>query len=302
MELRHLRYFLAVAEELNFTRAAEKLMIAQPPLSRQIHDLEEELGAPLFIRNPHALRLSEEGQLFRQYAMQVLELVDKSVSAVREMNQGLHGTLFLGMVEGNAPHLISQWIAGFHVLHPHVQYDLWNGNSDDVTTRVMRGLSELALIVSPFNPEGLEGLPVFSEPWVALMSADHTLAAYPGDELPLTMLRDYDLIVPSRQSRQAEISSWFAQLGETPRILCRMSNTINAFELAMQGVGVAIYPASTGNLSLFSAGREHMLCIKRLVDPVVSAQYVLVRARNRPLSRVASEFVKYVRGQIDSES
>lgn len=297
MELRHIRYFLAVAEEMNFTRAAEKLMIAQPPLSRQIHDLEEELGVPLFIRKPHALRITEEGQLFRQYAQQVLDLVDKSVDEVRELNQGLHGTLYLGMVEGSAPHLLSEWVSGFHKLHPHVQYDLWNGNSDDVTTRVMRGLCELALIVAPYNPEGLQGLPVWQEPWVAIMSGSHPLASRPGDELPLALLADENLIVPSRQSRQQEIGSWFAGIGQTPRVVCRMSNTLNALELAEQGVGVAIYPESQGRMPRIG-DTGSSVCVKRLVSPEVTAQYVLVRARNRPLSRAAGEFVRYVKSQL----
>lgn len=298
MELRHIRYFLAVAEQMNFTRAAEELMIAQPPLSRQIHDLEEELGVPLFIRKPHALRLTEEGQLFRQYASQILELADKSVSEVRELHQGLHGTLYLGMVEGSAPHLISEWIAGFHRLHPNVQYDLWNGNSDDVTARILRGLSELALIVAPINTEGLKGLPVHREPWVAIMAADHPLAALPGDELPLSALQDVDLIIPSRQSRQQEISGWFAGTGKPPRILCRMSNTVNAVELAQQGVGVAIYPASADRWQ-FAASEN--IRVRRLTDPAATAEYVLVRAKNRPLSRVAGEFVKYIRTQLAQE-
>lgn len=293
MELRHIRYFLAVAEEMNFTRAAEKLMIAQPPLSRQIHDLEEELGAPLFLRKPHSLRLTEEGQLFRQYAQQMVDLADRAVDEVREMNQGLHGTLYLGMVEGNAPHLMSQWIAGFHALHPHVQYDLWNGNSDDVTTRVMRGLCELALIMAPYNEEGLQGLPVYREPWVAIMSENHPLASLPGDELSISALRDCGLIVPSRQSRQQELSGWFAQLGETPHILCRVANTVNAFQLARQGVGVAIYPASSDSLEM-SKG----ICVKRIVEPEVTAQYVLVRAKNRPLSRAAGDFVRYIKEKM----
>lgn len=294
MELRHIRYFLAVAEEMNFTRAAEKLMIAQPPLSRQIHDLEDELGAPLFIRNPHALRLTEEGQLFRQYAMQVLELVDKSVDEVRELHEGLHGTLYLSTVEGNAPHLLSEWVAGFHRLHPRVRYDLWNGNSDDAIMRVMRGLSELALIVAPYNAEGLTGLPVFREPWVAIMAADHPLADAYGEEIPLAALHAYDLIVPSRQSRQQEITGWFASIGDTPRILCRMSNTLNAFELAEHGVGIAIYPASLGNHRPAAN-----IVTKRIIDPEVTAQYVLVRAKNRPLSRAAGEFMKYIRERVE---
>ena len=78
MELRHIRYFKAVAEEKNFTRAAEKLAIAQPPLSRQIQDLEAELGTQLFIRSPHKVTLTEEGELFLQYASQILDLVHRS--------------------------------------------------------------------------------------------------------------------------------------------------------------------------------------------------------------------------------
>ena len=90
MELRHIRYFKAVAEELNFTRAAEKLNIAQPPLSRQIQDLEQDLGTKLFIRNPHKILLTHEGELFLQYANQILDLVNRSAEEVREVKEGLH--------------------------------------------------------------------------------------------------------------------------------------------------------------------------------------------------------------------
>lgn len=93
MELRHIRYFLAVLAEMNFTRAAQKLCIAQPPLSRQIQELEEELGVKLFERRPHALRLTEEGMIFKEYATQVINLVNKSTEDIRERNHGLQGTL-----------------------------------------------------------------------------------------------------------------------------------------------------------------------------------------------------------------
>ena len=107
MELRHIRYFLAVASEMNFTRAAQKLCIAQPPLSRQIQELEEELGVKLFERRPHALRLTEEGMIFKEYATQVINLVNKSTEDIRERNHGLQGTLYLASVEGHAPPVCS---------------------------------------------------------------------------------------------------------------------------------------------------------------------------------------------------
>ena len=132
---------------MNFTRAAEKLCIAQPPLSRQIQELEAELGTKLFVRKPHALQLTEEGILFRQYAQQIVDLVKRSAEDVSEMEKGLQGMIYLASVEGQAPALLSEWIAGFHEKYPHVTYSMWNGNSDDVVNRVMKGLCDLAVIL-----------------------------------------------------------------------------------------------------------------------------------------------------------
>lgn len=290
MELRHIRYFLAVAEEMNFTRAAEKLCIAQPPLSRQIQDLEYELGAKLFIRKPHSLALTEEGMLFRQYAMQVLNLVEKSAEDIRDMTRGLQGILYLASVEGHGPHLYSEWIVGMHQKYPDVQYNLWNGNSDDVAGRVSKGLSELGIITEPYNAEGLEAIRIYEEPWVAMMPLDHPLASLPGDCISFRDLADYDLIIPSRHSRLKEVQEWFASSGVTPRIRCRIAHTLSAYELTRQGVGVAIYPASITDI----AARD-TICTKMLTDPEVKVSYVLIWSKERTLSKVAKAFVDYVR-------
>ena len=297
MELRHIRYFLAVAEEMNFTRAADKLCIAQPPLSRQIQDLENELGVKLFIRNPHALQLTEEGQLFRQYAIQVIDLVNKSTEEIREMKQGLQGTLFLASVEGHAPRLFSEWISGFHQLHPHVQYNLWNGNSDDVVNRVMKGLCDLAIIMEPHNAEGVEALSVYKEPWIAMIPSSHPLARHEESTIELAELAPYDLIIPSRASRLQEISGWFQMTGQKPKICCRIAHMLNAFELTRQGVGIAIYPASAAEVGISSD-----ICIKELVNPSVTVSYVLIWNKDHQLSHVATEFIHYIKKHIpDSE-
>ena len=293
MELRHIKYFLAVAEELNITRAAEKLCIAQPPLSRQIQDLENELGAKLFIRKPHSLQLTEEGTLFRQYALQILDLVNKSTEDIRETKSGLQGTLYLASVEGHAPRLFSEWIAGFQQLYPHVQYNLWNGNSDDVVNRVMKGLCELAIIMEPHNAEGVESFPVYREPWIAMIPKNHPLAQKDGDTIEAADLLPYDLIIPSRASRLDEINGWFAYTKKTPTIRCRMSHMLNAFELARQGVGVAIYPASAADIA------NSEICIKKIVKPSVTASYVLIWNKTHQLSHVAQEFVNYVQSLLN---
>lgn len=294
MELRHIRYFLAVAEEMNFTRAAEKLCIAQPPLSRQIQNLEQELGTKLFLRKPHALQLTEAGIRFRQYATQVLNLVQKSTEDIREMNTGLQGTLYLASVEGHAPRLFSQWIADFHKQHPQVQYNLWNGNSDDVVYRVMKGLCDLAIIMEPYNAEGVHALSVYQEPWIAMIPSVHPLASLPGDEIELAKIVPYDLIIPSRESRLQEITEWFRDAGTQPIVRCRIAHMLNAYELVRQNVGIAIYPAAAAEIS-----NHPSVCIKRLTHPSVTASYVLIWNKTAQLSHAASEFLSYITDKYD---
>lgn len=289
MELRHIRYFLAVATELNFTRAAQKLCIAQPPLSRQIQDLEEELGVKLFERKPHALQLTEEGALFKQYATQVLDLVNKSTEDIREKKRGLQGTLYLASVEGHAPRLYAEWIAAFHSLHPHVQYNLWNGNSDDVVNRVMNGLCDLAIIMEPHNAEGVESILVYQEPWVAIIPADNPLAKQKEATVNLADLTPYELIIPSRSSRLEEINDWFRSTGK-PMIRCRIAHLLSAYELTRLGVGITIYPASAGDIANMSD-----VVIKQIVNPAKTASYILIWNKYRQLPHVATEFLDFIR-------
>lgn len=289
MELRHLKYFLTVAEELNFTRAAEKLMIAQPPLSRQIKDLEEELGTPLFIREHLSLRLTDEGILFRQYAARILNLAERSKEDLKEMHNGLQGTLYLAGVEGNAPHLIASWISEFSKLYPDVQYSLWNGNSDEVNQRIKKGLSDVAIIMEPFDPQGIHSIPVYSEPWIAMFSANHPLAKTKGDTIELSSLADYDLIIPSRDSRLREINDWFMPTGKTPKIRARIAHVLNAYELCLQNVGVAIFPAAAADLI-----KDDSVMIRTIVNPCFTASYVFIYSDEHILSPVATKFVEFI--------
>ncbi len=290
MELRHLRYFLAVCEEMNFTKAAEKLMIAQPPLSRQIRDLEEELGTSLFVREHHSLRLTEEGLRFRTYANRIVALADRSVEDIKEMHTGLRGTVYIAEVEGKAPRLMASFVSSFAEKYPDVEFNIWNGNSDEVTARVRNGLADLAIIMEPFEPQGFHSLPIYSEPWVAMFSCDHPLAAKNGKTVPLRALAEHDLIIPSRGSRLQEISDWFAPLGITPKIKARIANATSAYELCEQNVGVAIYPAAAGDLI-----HDGNVLIRKITEPEFKTTYVLIYPDNHPLSSVADRFVEHIK-------
>ena len=335
MELRHIRYFIAVAENMSISRAAQELLIAKPPLSRQIRDLEDELGADLFERTPQGLRITPEGNAFLQYARQIMDLAERSRIHVFEMAKGIQGTIDIASVEGHAPRLIAKWIAAFREGRPNVQYSIRNGSTDDVIYRVTQGLSEIGVITEPLNADGVYSVPVYREPWTAMIPASDPLAKLPGDTVSVSALRDKDLIIPSRESRLQEILDWFpVQDGELSgqemldsesaggmsgagggpgrskngpsgigggthgsingpgrklKVRCRISHMLNAYELARQGVGIAIYPASDNHFS-----KDPEVIIKRLVDPEVTASYLLIWDQRHPLSHAAELFVKEV--------
>ena len=296
MELRHLRYFLILAEELNFTKAASRLMIAQPPLSRQIRDLEEELGTPLFVRGHHALSLTEEGVLFKDYASRIIALSDQSVSDIRNMRKGLQGTICLAEVEGKGPRLMARWIAEFSRFYPSVKYTLWNGNSDEVANRIRKGLSDVAVIMEPHDPRGIHSFPVYNEPWIVMCRTDHPIAGIGQDRIPVSALAGQELIIPSRDSRLQEIMDWFGPEEEKPVIRARIANVVTAYELCREGVGAAIYPAAAADI----VTDHETICIKTIEDDRIRASYVLIYPDEHPLSELARRFVEFIKDRESS--
>ena len=292
MDLRTLRYFTVVARELNITRAAEKLNMSQPPLSNQIKALEEELGVQLFIRGKRHLELTEEGTLLLRRAVQMQELADKTRQELASLREGMTGTIYLSMVEGRAPFLAAQWIAGFREEFPLVRYNLWNGSSDDVLDRLRKGLADLAVIAAPYDTEHLEGFPVGQEPWAAMLHPDHPLAKEPGDTIPLSSLVGEPLIVPSRKSRIESIRRWFGEIGAEPQILCEMSNYMDAAALSSQGVGVSIFPQTVG----VSNG---LVVSKVVTQPARQAEYILVWNKGQAPTGLTREFIHYVQDCLE---
>lgn len=294
MELRTLRYFTTVAQELNITRAAEKLNMSQPPLSNQIKGLEEELGVQLFIRGKRHLALTEEGALLLRRALQIQELADKTRQEIASLREGMTGTIYLGIVEGQAPFLAARWIAGFREEYPLVRYNLWNGSSDDVLDRLRKGLVDLAVIAAPYDTEHLEGFSVGQGPWVALLHPDHPLARIEGDSLPLSSLVGEPLIVPSRRSRIEALRRWFGEIGAEPNILCEMSNYMDAAALTSQGVGVSIFPQTT-------SASNGLVVSKVVTQPGRQVEYILVWNKGQPPSGLSREFIHYVQDCQESK-
>ena len=294
MELRTLHYFTVVAQELNITRAAEKLNMSQPPLSNQIKALEEELGVQLFIRGKRRLELTEEGGLLLRRAVQIQELADKTRQEIASLREGMTGVIYLSMVEGRAPFLAARWIAGFREEFPLVRYNLWNGSSDDVLDRLHKGLADLAVIAAPYDTEHLEGFPVGREPWIAMLHPDHPLAQPIGDTIPLSSLAGEPLIVPSRKSRVDAIRRWFGEVGAEPHILCEMSNYMDAAALTSQGVGISIFP-QTVDVS------NGLVVSKVVIQPSRQVEYILVWNRGQPPSGLTRKFIHFVQENLRND-
>lgn len=293
MDLRTLRYFTVVAEELNITHAAERLCMSQPPLSNQMKALEEELGVKLFIRGKRQLQLTDAGRLLLLRATQILDMTEKAQREVMSLEGGMSGTINLGIVEGRAPFLIARWIAGFKEEFPNVKYSMWNGSSDDVLDRLRQGLVDLAVIAAPYDTEHLEGITVGRGPWVAIMSRTNELAQLPGDEISLQSLAGKPLIVPSRPSRIDAIRAWFAEAGAEPNIICTLSNYLDAVAMSELDIGITIFPRTTYT-------PNDLLVTKIITEPARQIEYVLVRMKNREPSELMTEFINFVRDTEDT--
>lgn len=290
MELRTLNYFVTVAEELNITRAAGILMISQPPLSAQIKHLEEELGTPLFVRGKRRLILTDAGRILYQRAKDILNLTEKAAAEIRSLSTGMSGTVSIGLVEGMAPDIASEWFAGFIEEHPNVRFRILDGNSDDLIEKLRGGLIGLAVITAPYDQIILNSFHVGHEKMTALMNRSHPLAMNGKSVLDAEELLDYPLIVPSRKSHIEEIQRWFRKTGRTPNIICEMDNYLDAAALAGRGIGISIFPqtAYVMNDSLIS---------KELDGAEKSVEYLFVWRKGHMLPTVEESFIDYVKAR-----
>lgn len=289
MELRTLRYFVTVAEELNITRAAALLNISQPPLSQQLKNLEEELSTVLFIRGKRKLALTEAGELLYQRAKDILSLADKTEAEIRSIKEGMTGTVSIGLVEGMAPDIAAEWFAGFLKEHPQVHFRILDGNSDDLIEKMRGGLIDLAVITAPYDQQLLNSFPVGQEKMAALMRRDHPLAARSGS-LTVTDLLTEPLIVPSRKAHIDTIRRWFRGTGSQPGIICEMDNYLDAAALAGRGIGISIFPQTAYIMNEF-------LISKEIEAPYTAVDYLFVWRKGHQLALLEETFIDFVRAR-----
>lgn len=272
MELRHLRYFLAVAEELHFGRAAKKLRISQPPLSAQIQSLEHELGVQLFTRSTRRVALTAAGTNLRDRTRTVLSDLDRAIEETKDIGAGASGVVRVGFISSASYTAIPRAVSLFRRRHPKVRLELDPLTSGEQLDALAAGRLDVGLIRGAVDAtHGLRALHLFSENLVALVPATYELAA--SDVVsPVQLARENMILFPQRlmPGFVAQVLGIFKDLDTLPREIQQAVHQETVVNLVAAGVGVAVLPES---VSKFCPEEVRVLPISNL--PTTSLLAVL---------------------------
>ncbi len=251
MELRHLRYFVVVAEELSFTRAATRLTMAQPPLSQQIGKLERELGTPLFDRGNRGLKLTGPGQLLLNEARELLGRADETRRLVGKAGQGAIGVVRLGCVSSAFSGLLREVVPRLRAAHPGLVPLIQDLEVAPQLDALARGAIDIGFLRARSVPPGLRLIHVRAEPLVVALPENHALAAH--QLIPLSALAEETFVMFPRAAAPDAfdtIAACCTQAGFTFDIGYEAPNDVSLLGVVSCGLAVALVPAPTANLSL----------------------------------------------------
>lgn len=239
MELRVLRYFLMVAREENITRAAGLLHVTQPTLSRQLIQLEEELGVKLFHRNKYRITLTEEGLLLKQRAQEIVALSDKAKQELTKSEGTLSGEIAIGCAEARSFSVLAEQIVAFRKLYPRVRFRIYSATADDVKDRMENGLLDMGLLMEPVDigRYAFIRMPV-RERYGVLVRRDSPLAV--KESVRPEDLVGMPLLFGSREGVREEIAGWFGEQFDRMEVAVRYNLIRNGADLVEHGAGVAL--------------------------------------------------------------
>ncbi len=240
MEVRVLRYFLAVAREESISGAAESLHLTQPTLSRQLMDLEAELGRKLLIRGSRKVTLTEEGVLLRKRAEEILDLMEKTRSELCETDEAdITGDIYIGGGETDAMRLIARTAKELQAAYPRIRYHLYSGNGEDVSERLDKGLLDLGILVEPFDMKKYDSIQLpATDIWGVLMRKDSPLAE--KEHIQPEDLWELPLLTSRQTMAQKELMAWLGKGREELHIVSTYNLIYNASLMVEEGLGYAL--------------------------------------------------------------
>ncbi|UAY98309.1 LysR family transcriptional regulator [Dickeya dadantii] len=294
IELRHLRYFVAVAEELHFGRAAEKLHISQPPLSQQIQALEEQIGAQLLERNNRNVRLTQAGELFLKEAWAIINQVNQAAERAARIQRGEIGELNIGFTS-SAPFVkqVSRSLLQFRQSYPEVHIQMLEINTKQQIEPLLDGKLDLGVMRNNPLPETLRHQLLLHEPMVAVVHEEHPLAAAPGGHISIQQLASEPFVFFAREVGTAlydEVLTLLKKYGITPYITQEVGEAMTIIGLVSSGLGVSLLPAS------FRRIRVDGVKYLSLQEKDAISEMWLVTHQHRPLNTAAQTLITLMLG------
>ncbi|MGA5691807.1 LysR family transcriptional regulator [Cytobacillus pseudoceanisediminis] len=292
MEIRLLRYFIAVANQQSISAAAKSLHISQPTLSRQLSDLEAELGTSLFIRGNRKITLTTEGMFLLTKAKEIVSLVEKTEANFNQPSEIISGEIYIGGGETEAMHFIAETLKDLLKNHPAIQFHLYSGNADDIMDKLDNGLLDFGIVIEPTDKQEYDymHLPA-KDVWGVLMRKDsplaHKTSIQPAD------LIDKPLIISRQTTVDNELSGWFGQNVKDLNITGTYNLLFNAARMVEKNLGYALCLDK-----LINTSGDSKLCFKPL-NPKLHAGLNIIWKKHQVFSIAASKFLDQIRYNIE---
>ena len=295
MDIRVLQYFLAVAREESITRAAETLQMTQPPLSRQLKDLEDELGKKLLIRGSKKVTLTEDGMLLRKRAEELVDLMEKTKAELAGSDENIAGEIYIGGGETDAISFFAEVAGKLQKKYPLLHYHIYSGDAEIVMEKLDKGLIDFGLLVGPVDVSKYDymRLPV-SDTWGVLMRKDAPLAQQ--DVVRAEDLWDKPLIVSHQTSISNDMMAWLRTDVKKLNIAMTYDLIYNASHFVKKGIGYAIALDK-----LINTTGESELCFRPLY-PTLEAALCIAWKKYQVFSKASQEFLRQLQNEWEQDS
>lgn len=295
MDIHVLRYFLAVAREGNVTRAADYLHLTQPTLSRQMAQLEDELGVQLFIKEPRHWSLTEQGMLLRRRAQELVELMDKTHQELLDSEHAINGKVSVCCGEHEAVTILAKMFKAFHKLYPETTFEIYTATSEYAKERIGTGLADFGIFSEPYeNVEQYDYLGLGeTEEWILLLRADDPYAA--KEYITPEDLTDKKLIFPWRLKVKSILGSWLGDCFSEKNILINSNLNSNTAFMVAEGLGYSL------TMGVARHGFFSDRLIAKPLNPPLKSKTSLVWLKHKPLTPTASRFLAFARQYLEHQ-
>ena len=288
-----LQYFLAVAREESITRAAERLRMTQPPLSRQLKDLEDELGKQLLIRGSKKVTLTEDGMLLRKRAEELVDLMEKTKAELTSSNENINGDIHIGCGETEAISFLAQAAWDLQQKHPLIHYHIYSGDAERVMERLDKGLIDFGLLVGPVDVNKYDYIRLpLKDRWGVLMRKDSPLAE--KESITAEDLWDKPLIISHQTSINSEMFSWLKTDITKLNIVATYDLVYNASQFVKKGFGYVIALDK-----LINTTGDSSLCFRPLY-PILEAGLCIVWKKYQVFSKASNAFLQQLQKELEN--